>query len=556
MKAGLLTGLYALAALRSVIAAGTPSTPSVASTDWLPVGRLVFIVNPDEEIGSPVSTPVIAEHAVRADVALVLEAARENGDIVSSRKGHTDLRIHVQGRAAHAGVEPHKGRSAVLEAAHKIVALHELNGQYPGVTVNAGVVRGGTRPNIVAESAIIEVDVRAVERRHLESVEAAILAIAETSTVPEVLGTVEVATRHWPMERTEASARLVEHAIRLAAELGFTLREAATGGASDGNTTAGLGVPTIDGLGPIGGLDHAPGEYIEVDSIVPRMALLAGLLRAIGDDPHDRKDAATMPDDTPRPDEQKGLSPATLAVWAGEGGHTIDGATQVPVVYSAAYGYPDVDEWLEVALGRKPGHIYSRNTNPTVHAFEEKVRILEGGAAATSFSTGMAAISNTLFALLRPGDRVVSVKDTYGGTNRIFLEFLPRIGIEVDLCDTTDHATIEAAIAEGARSLYLETPTNPTLKVLDIAAAGGGRARRGGRRRRRQHLRHAHQPEPAGPRAPIWSSTAPRSSWAATPTRSVASSSAMRRSSRRSSTSARSPARRSTRWPRTCSSAA
>ncbi len=284
MKAGLLTGFYALAALRSV-AAGAPSTPSVASTDWLPVGRLVFIVNPDEEIGSPVSTPVIAEHAARADVALVLEAARENGDIVSSRKGHTDLRIHVQGRAAHAGVEPHKGRSAVLEAAYKIVALHELNGQYPGVTVNAGVVRGGTRPNIVAESAIIEVDVRAVERRHLESVEAAIVAIAETSTVPDVIGSVEVATRHWPMERTEASARLVEHAIRLAAELGFTLREAATGGASDGNTTAGLGVPTIDGLGPIGGLDHAPGEYIEVDSIVPRTALLAGLLGAIGDDP-------------------------------------------------------------------------------------------------------------------------------------------------------------------------------------------------------------------------------------------------------------------------------
>ena len=283
MKGGLLAGLYALAALRSV-AAGAPSTPSVASTSWLPVGRLVFIVNPDEEIGSPVSTPVIVEQAARADVALVLESARENGDIVSSRKGHTDLRIHVQGRAAHAGVEPHKGRSAVLEAAHKIVALHGLNGQYPGVTVNAGVVHGGTRPNIVAERADIEVDVRAVERRHLESVEAAILAIAEAPTVPGVTGAVEIAARHWPMERTDASARLVQHAVRLAAELGFALSDAATGGASDGNTTAGLGVPTIDGLGPIGGLDHAPGEYIEVDSIVPRTALLAGLLRAIGDD--------------------------------------------------------------------------------------------------------------------------------------------------------------------------------------------------------------------------------------------------------------------------------
>jgi cystathionine gamma-synthase len=163
------------------------------------------------------------------------------------------------------------------------------------------------------------------------------------------------------------------------------------------------------------------------------------------------------------------LSPDTLAVWAGEGASLVQGATQVPVVYSAAYGYPDVDAWLDVALGRKPGHIYSRNTNPTVHAFEEKLRVLEGAEAATSFSTGMAAVSGTLFALLSPGDRLVSVKDSYGGTNRIFLDFLPRFGIEVELCDTTDHEQIEASVAQGCSLLYLETPTNPTLKVVDIA---------------------------------------------------------------------------------------
>ena len=163
------------------------------------------------------------------------------------------------------------------------------------------------------------------------------------------------------------------------------------------------------------------------------------------------------------------LSSSTLSVWAGEGESLVQGATQVPVVYSAAYGYPDVDAWLDVALGRKPGHIYSRNTNPTVHAFEEKVRILEGAEAATSFATGMAAVSNTLFALLGQGDRVVSVKDTYGGTNRLFLDFLPRVGVEVELCDTSDHEQIEAAIAQGCRLVYLETPTNPTLKVMDIA---------------------------------------------------------------------------------------
>jgi len=163
------------------------------------------------------------------------------------------------------------------------------------------------------------------------------------------------------------------------------------------------------------------------------------------------------------------LAPATLAVWAGEDASRAHGATQVPVVYSAAYGYPDVESWLDVALGRAPGHIYSRNTNPTVHAFEEKVRILEGAEAATSFATGMAAVSNTLFALLAPGDRVVSVKDTYGGTNQLFVDFLPRLGIEVELCDTSDHEQIEAAIARGCRLVYLETPTNPTLKVMDIA---------------------------------------------------------------------------------------
>ena len=183
----------------------------------------------------------------------------------------------------------------------------------------------------------------------------------------------------------------------------------------------------------------------------------------------ERQHPATTPAD--------GTTPDTLCVWAGEGESLVQGATQVPVVYSAAYGYPDVDAWLDVALGRKPGHIYSRNTNPTVCVFEEKLRILEGAEAATSFATGMAAVSNTLFALLSPGDRVVSVKDTYGGTNVVFTDFLPRFGIEVDLCDTTDHAQVEAAVARGCTLLYLETPTNPTLKVVDITRlAAAGRA--------------------------------------------------------------------------------
>ncbi len=181
------------------------------------------------------------------------------------------------------------------------------------------------------------------------------------------------------------------------------------------------------------------------------------------------------PDTRDDPARSHSLAPDTLAVWAGEEESLVQGATQVPVVYSAAYGYPDVEQWLDVALGRRPGHIYSRNTNPTVRAFEQKLRALEDAEAATSFATGMAAVAGTLFALLSPGDRVVSVKDTYGGTNRIFLDFLPRFGIEVELCDTTDHEQVEAAVARGCDLLYLETPTNPTLKVVDVgrlAAAG------------------------------------------------------------------------------------
>jgi len=167
----------------------------------------------------------------------------------------------------------------------------------------------------------------------------------------------------------------------------------------------------------------------------------------------------------------------TRAVWSGECGERWAGATQVPVALSVSFGYETVEEWLEVALGKKSGYIYGRNTNPTVAAFEEKVRDLEGAEAATSFASGMAAISNTLFTLLSPGDRVVSINDTYGGTNKLFIEFMPRFQIQVKLCDTTDHAAIEAEIARGCKVVYLETPTNPTIKVVDIArlAAAGKR---------------------------------------------------------------------------------
>lgn len=168
-------------------------------------------------------------------------------------------------------------------------------------------------------------------------------------------------------------------------------------------------------------------------------------------------------------DKNSPAGKGTCSVWAGEEEYLMQNATQVPVVHSVSFGYKDVAHWQQVAQGAQKGHIYSRNTNPTVDVFENKICRLEGAAAATSASTGMGIISNTLFALLVPGRRVVSVKDTYGGTNKIFTEFLPRINIEVALCNTTDHAAIETEIARGCDLLYLETPTNPTIKIVDLA---------------------------------------------------------------------------------------
>ncbi len=267
MKAGLLAGLHAIAALRE---AGLRPA-------------LTFVANPDEEIGSPFSTPFIRELAASHQAALVLECARANGDIVSARKGIADYRMSLVGRAAHAGVEPEKGRSAILEAANQVIALHALNGRWPSVTVNAGVIRGGTRPNVVAERCELEIDVRAATVDAFNEAAAEVERLASTPTVEGIVLDLERIAGHPPMEKSPASTRLVALAATIAGELGFALTDAATGGASDANTTAALGVPTLDGLGPVGGDDHSVDEWLDLDSVAPRTALLAGLIGRIGE---------------------------------------------------------------------------------------------------------------------------------------------------------------------------------------------------------------------------------------------------------------------------------
>jgi glutamate carboxypeptidase len=267
MKGGLLAGFHAVAALQAV-----GMSPAVT-----------YVCNPDEEIGSPFSGPHIRRLAGDHDAALVLECARANGDIVSARKGIADYHVEITGRAAHAGVEPEKGRSAVVEAAHQVLALTALNGRWPSVTVNVGVIEGGTRPNVVAARCALKVDLRAASVAEFEAAASELERIVTTPSVDGTHATLHRVAGHQPMERSPAIARLVGLAQQIAGELGFGVNDAATGGASDANTCAAAGLPVLDGLGPVGGDDHSPDEWLDVTSIVPRTALLAGLISRIGE---------------------------------------------------------------------------------------------------------------------------------------------------------------------------------------------------------------------------------------------------------------------------------
>jgi glutamate carboxypeptidase len=240
------------------------------------------VFSPDEEIGSPFSKAVIRELAAIHDVAVGLEAARTNGDLVSARKGIAALRVEVSGKAVHAGVRPRQGASAALEAAHLTIALHELNQRWQGVTCNVGTVRAGTRPNVVAGAAAMELDLRATSTADFDRALEAVGEIVASQTVAGTSSSLRVLHRHAPMERTAEVMALVTEARRVASALGFEVGHTATGGAGDANTTAAAGLPTVDGLAPIGGDAHGPSEWLDLDSVVPRTALLAGLLARLG----------------------------------------------------------------------------------------------------------------------------------------------------------------------------------------------------------------------------------------------------------------------------------
>ena len=239
--------------------------------------ELVIALTPDEEVGSPASGEILAAIASGMDAALCLECARENGDLVTARKGVADVRIEIRGRAAHSGVEPHRGRNAAVEAAHLLLDVHALTGRRPDVTVNIGTVSAGERPNVVPALAELAGEVRAATLADLTSTVAAIEARAGRTVVPGVTATAERLAVCPPLEARD-TAGLFALAVEVGAELGIAVAGAATGGVSDANFVAATGVPVLDGLGPIGGDDHAEAEWLDLSSVPDRVALLAGLV--------------------------------------------------------------------------------------------------------------------------------------------------------------------------------------------------------------------------------------------------------------------------------------
>jgi glutamate carboxypeptidase len=233
----------------------------------------------DEETGSATSRALVEGEARRSKAVLVLEPALPGGALKTTRKGCGTFELIVRGRAAHAGVDPEKGASAILELAHQILALQALQDLERGVSVNVGTIEGGSRSNVVADTARAVIDVRAPTGQDAERVEQKFRELR-----PRIEGTtVDIGGGfdRPPFERNAGVIRLYTQARAVARSLGRDLAEGATGGGSDGNFTAALGVPTLDGLGAVGDGAHANHEHVEVNSLAWRAALLAGLIASL-----------------------------------------------------------------------------------------------------------------------------------------------------------------------------------------------------------------------------------------------------------------------------------
>jgi glutamate carboxypeptidase len=263
MKAGVVMGLTAIASLREVDALRRP---------------VIFLLVGDEEIGSTVSRPVTEKLARECEAVFVLEPAQGlGGAYKTARKGVGGYTVRVKGVASHSGVDFERGHSAIHELAWQLEKVREFTELDRGLTVNAGVIRGGTRSNVIAAEAEAEVDVRIARAADAARIEKKFRSLRVRDS--ECVLSVEGGMNRPPMERSRGTAALFERAATLAAQIGFELEEASTGGGSDGNFTAALGVPTLDGMGAVGEGAHASHESVVVKELVPRTALLAEMIR-------------------------------------------------------------------------------------------------------------------------------------------------------------------------------------------------------------------------------------------------------------------------------------
>jgi glutamate carboxypeptidase len=265
MKSGIVIGLFAVHALQTL---------------GIPKKRIVLLLNADEEVGSPSSRPITEREAKRSDCALVLEpAAGPKGALKTARKGVGEFQLRVTGRSAHAGLDPRKGASAVMELCRQIVSLDDLADSGRGITVNAGIISGGTRTNVIPAEAMARVDVRVARMHDMKEMERRFRALKpyDRETALEVSGRFN----RPPLERSAAIGALFRRAKAAGRRLGLSLEEAAVGGGSDGNFTAALGVPTLDGLGGVGDGAHADHEHIIIRELPRRAALLAHLIASL-----------------------------------------------------------------------------------------------------------------------------------------------------------------------------------------------------------------------------------------------------------------------------------
>jgi glutamate carboxypeptidase len=268
MKSGVLIGMYALRLL--------------IENQEANYSNVTFICNSDEEIGSPSSRPLIQELAQQADAVLVLEPGRAKETIVSSRKGCGQYRVEVHGIPAHAGVEPERGRNAILELSYQVQKMQALNGTIPGATLSVGIIRGGDRTNVVPDYAYFDMDVRTADQASHKVLEAAMRQVTSQNKLQGTRIILSGSMLCQPFERNKRNSHLVDLAKEAGHELGLQIQNTGSGGASDANTTAAMDIPTLDGLGAGGGLAHNPGEFIELDYVPMRVALVAGLVRRIG----------------------------------------------------------------------------------------------------------------------------------------------------------------------------------------------------------------------------------------------------------------------------------